>query len=120
MIELPIPPREEREPNPTTVALLIRARELMCANRINCHMICGALYNARWITGGKKTDGADALLAIEDGVAPYRFYCNWAEEQLLSTGLVDQGTIASLTRADYTAGRLRWIDQLIEEFGGVP
>lgn len=126
MIELPIPKRRNREPNPALATYLLRTREFLRDGNSNS---VGTVK--RWsrvsqalIACGDPLSGVDsaAYAALQALVAkelhPYTDYIDWLENKRMF-GLFRSPWRSQSTQA-IQAAQLRWLNQLIEEFGGIP
>lgn len=116
----PIPPRVESVPNHRFVAMLKGARKRLWDGRGVCSLggqyICYSLPNLSGMENlcHLKED-------IEDRLGESIAFDAWLEKQGVPNNVRheddEDGVLGTVS---VQAARLRWIDQLIEEFGGTP
>ena len=124
MKQLPIPAPRPTTPNPNIVALLERAKGLLWGGTDVYDMIagptqyiCHAIIDAAGDDGEDKPDVSDALAHIADclfdeDVGGCTAYVGWLYNQDV---VIDDYTDVQI---QIQAARQRWIDQLIQDFGG--
>lgn len=122
MKQLPIPAPHPTRANPNIVALLERAKDLLWGGTDVYDMvarptqyICHAIIEASGDDGEDKPDVSDAIAHIAD--------CLFDEEYGGTTTYIGWLYNRDVVIDDYTdvqiqAARQRWIDQLIQDFGG--
>lgn len=110
---LPIPQRRARGKQPDIVDLLVAARARLW-NGSQEHRgylnryICDAIYSS--CCSSQEFEVSNVLSAIHDGIYPVFTYEAW---------LKDAYNRQHDDVLDIQAARLRWVNQLIEEYGGV-
>lgn len=120
MNNIPLPPRVESKPNPKFVAMLKGAREALWRGRgrhaYGREYICLSLPD---MPGTE--DLADLQEAIEDRLQGRLSFDGWLTKQgVPSHSAHEDDADGVFGTVSMQAARLRWIDQLIEEFGGTP
>lgn len=122
MKQLPIPAPRPTTPNPNIVALLVKAKDLLWDGTGNYNgfegptaYICHAIIDASGDDGEDKPDVSDAIAHIADCLFDAEYggttaYTGWLYNQEV---VIDDYTDDQIQDA-----RQRWIDQLIQDFGG--
>lgn len=122
MKQLPIPAPRPTTPNPNIVALLVKAKDLLWDGAGNYNgfegptqYICHAIIEASGDDGEDKPDVSDAIAHIADYLFNEEYggtttYIGWLYAQDV--------VIDDYTDVQIQAARQRWIDQLIQDFGG--
>lgn len=126
MIELPIPFYEVRVPNPVFVRILIEARKILWDGVSPCRK-----YNDRYIcyaaSEAARCVNIDPAVpkALQDCIAQslggaqlaLPVFNHWVSTRM-SKDAWDEFSRLPDAQAQIQAARLRWLNQLIEEFGG--
>ena len=122
MKQLPIPAPRPTQADPNIVALLGKAKGLLWDGTGGYYIpegptqyICHAIIEAAGDDGEDKPDVSDALAHIADclfdgDVGGLTTYTGWLYDQDV--------VIDDYTDVQIQAARQRWIDQLIQDFGG--
>ena len=122
MKQLPIPAPKPTTPNPNIVALLVKAKGLLWDGTwsYSCiggptQYVCHAIIEAAGDDGMDKPDVSDAIAHIADCLFDEEYggttaYTGWLYGQ--------EVVIDDYTDVQIPAARQRWIDQLIQDFGG--
>lgn len=125
VLELTIPPREEREPNPVFVELLKDAikdmwdgdgaKQLQSRTQCRYEFICDALENLQ------DSYPADAITSLQDCITQSlgaSSYAGWMMRRVARDAWISFSETPD-AQMRIQAARLRWMKQLIEEYGGV-
>lgn len=120
MVEFPIPPREIREENPAFVEILRGARQLLWGGAAWAPGMNQYRYICRAISHStpNREHGEVLIHEIGDTIGYHRTYESWLGMQRCTTKHF-YGTGFDFDMAVQDARR-RWVNQLIEEYGGVP
>lgn len=124
MTELPIPRRQERAANPAFVAILKDVKTLLWDGVDPETRPFSPMFICEAIDESCGPDSSDAVALQHDigaslgdssgGIS----YGVWLFDTL-GQAIWEAQIRRSNSRAQIQSGRLRWIDQLIEEYGGV-
>lgn len=122
MKQLPIPAPRPTTPNPNIVTLLVKAKDLLWGGMSPYNWfkgptayICHAIIEASGDDGEDKPDVSDAIAHIEDCLFDEKHGGTTTYDGWLYTQEV---VVDDYTTVQIQAARQRWIDQLIQDFGG--